>query len=534
MKRELVQGIAVVVTVGIIAGSLMWAVGTRNQIGGGIADTDTIGYDVCGFGGLDAQGWGQWNDPAGDARLRKEVFTTGRLWYGWWEDATSRPVTVGARLIQCGSLGLSAPNFVLYRFLYRESAGGAWGGFSQDIIPQGVNVQFVTFQGVGIGLYSIVLPPFELILDGFQYRPCVFPEVSASTGAFAGAGCSPTGEVKDIADGAALKVEVWVKRIGFLSGDYTPQLVAEDQVELRSALASEFEWAKPGYSTGETAILRYEVPQTEYESCTAAGDCTYRPAYFVSIIDTNTNEPISSAWDRRPLTVARGEFEIPVTEAYFSNDLATCQNRLRAVLYTEIIQVNRDDTAVRTTSTTFGYAGVPPVVTEVTFDKPEYQEGDTFTVSWTATGNVTKFHVSWHIAGLGDEQDLGPGVLNYSSRAPLSGVLEVEVTPYDRCQAGDVKEVQATVGNVFPELCELFPDALDCREESDLVGVLLAALAILLLLIVFVLVLWGLSKQDVVPPVVSLLIAVGIAGALAVLFALWGWFDSLLKASGGG
>jgi len=47
-------------------------------------------------------------------------------------------------------------------------------------------------------------------------------------------------------------------------------------------------------------------------------------------------------------------------------------------------------------------------------------------------------------------------------------------------------------------------------------------------------VLWGLSKQDVVPPVVSLLIAVGIAGALAVLFALWGWFDSLLNASGGG
>ena len=113
MKRELVQGIAVVVTVGIIAGSLMWAVGTRNQIGGGIADTDTIGYDVCGIGGLDAQGWGQWNDPAGDARLRKEVFTTGRLWYGWWEDATSRPVTVGARLIQCGSLGLNAPNAVL-------------------------------------------------------------------------------------------------------------------------------------------------------------------------------------------------------------------------------------------------------------------------------------------------------------------------------------------------------------------------------------------------------------------------------------
>ena len=32
MKRELVQGIAVVVTVGIIAGSLMWAVGTRNQV----------------------------------------------------------------------------------------------------------------------------------------------------------------------------------------------------------------------------------------------------------------------------------------------------------------------------------------------------------------------------------------------------------------------------------------------------------------------------------------------------------------------
>lgn len=476
--KESGRVLVVVVLIATIAAILFAAIGGRLQSHtGGIADVDTIGYDRCGFGGLDAKGYGSWTDPASDSRKRGEVYTTSRLWYAWWEDGTSRPVTTAAFIVACGPLGVSAPHWVLYRFSYRESAGGSWVGFTQDTVPQGVNRAFVTIQGTGVGLLVVHMPAFELLIDGFTFKPCTFPDAKTDT---AQMGCTPGATTQSIKDGAALRVEVYIENTA-LFGGYDPILIAQDEVELRSAIPTRFEWASGGYDVGETAILNYEVPVTEYELCTTPTTCEYKPAYFITITDLNTNTPIPG-WDRTEVPATQGSVQVAVTGAYFSNDLAVCQNRLRAQIYTDIILINQDDTAIRANSTVLT-VGPAPSMDEITFDREEYQEGDTVTISWTASGNITRFHVTAQTAGLvALDEDYPPTTFSTNFRAAATGILEVEVTPYYLCQPGDVKEVQATIGNVLPELCELFPDTAECS-TSDVWGIVLVVIAIILIII---------------------------------------------------
>jgi hypothetical protein len=518
MKQAIAQGLGVVIAFAIILGVMVAFVAPLQVDPPQVADVDTYGYDKCGIGGLDARGYGAWTDPAGDTRKRGEVYTTSRLWYAWWEDGTSRPVTTAAYLIACGPLGLSAPQWVLYRFSYRESPSAAWTGFVQDTIPTGVNRAFVTFQGTGVGLQIVHLPPFELILDGFTFKPCTYPTTWDDTSQM---GCTPGTTTQSIKDGAALKVEVIVERKGFLNGNYAPTTIATDEIELRSPIPGRFEWASGGYEVGQTAVLEYEVPTTEYEVCATPATCTYSPAYFITITDMNTNLPIAG-WDRTAVSVRQGSVRVTVAEEFFSNDLAVCQNRLRAQLYTEIIQVNQDDTAVKANSTVLT-VGEAPSVSEVTFDKEEYQEGDTVTISWTTEGNVSRVHVTAQTAGLvALDEDFTDADGETNFRAAATGILEVEVTPYNLCQPGDVKEVQATVGNVLPELCELFPEAKDCGEDFG--NILIIALGIIGLLILLVLLMWVFSKIGSIPPLLQLGIPILIVVALAAFMLGTGFF----------
>ncbi len=507
--------VGVLLIVGVLATAFALVLQGRLEAGLSPVDTDGVGFDLCkdtDAATKNLRGFGHFDDRPGDRRLRGEVFSTTRLWHAWFKDGESRPVTVEARTENCPAIGIDFyPDRVHYVFAYSED-GRSWQRFYQDRLPRGEYVG--TLPGTGIGPTG----SFELIVDGFEFCLALIPF---------GGGC-PTGFVKTIIDGAALRVQVLVSRVAFPSWPDKPEtngyLIVEDQIELRSAVP-ELEWSKGGYKVGETAILDWRIPVDV--------DDQGNPTYFLSVRDMNTGLPIVG-YDRKALSGTTGAEKILITEGMFSNVLATCQNRLRAEILSQIIVADQDDATVKSPDVTIG--GEAPVITAITFDKPEYFEGDRVTITWTARGTVTKFHVTAHIGGLlVYDQDVKADVTTVSFNAPRTGVLEVEVTGYNLCAPSDVREEQATVGNFYPGLCNAYPDLPQCTSQN-IIAIIVAVLAAIAVLLTFIFLAWILTEHgDKVrlPPFVGILIAVVGAGVLAIVLAGAGAFDGFLLLGAG-
>ena len=480
--------------------------------------------NYCGRSVSDFYGFGQFPDPvAGDVRKVREAFTQTRIWTSWFEDGRSFPVTVEARIKACNtSLGLpSPPDQVYYRFLYMGRVDRiGWRGFSQgaqDSLGAGV---YHGSLSLGAGDQNVPLGAFNFQIEGFEWKPCVFDDSGVKDNGRGLEGydiqCTQTGATEEIVDGASLLVQVLVARLNAPGGlnNYQPMLIFQDEVELRSALPS-VSWTEGGYATGETAVVEYEVPTTTYETCDSAGTCATRPAYFLEVRDTNTNAPLAG-FNRTPITGDRsGKRTIPVLADYFSNELATCQNRLRAILYSELIVVDQADASVQQAESAISIPA--PVVTGITADKDEYFEGDQMVLTWTATGNVTKYHITVHIGGL-LLLDQDTTTANATDITPRTGIAEVEVTAYNRCQPSDVHAEQWTVGAVFTGLCEQFPEAQGCDVlPFDIVRALITVAAIIGLVLLLVFLFWLFTRLQIHPAaqiLIPLLIVAVIAGAL--------------------
>lgn len=485
-------------------------------------------YDYCSRTFNAHLGKGQFPDPASDSREDGEVFTMTRLWYSWFEDGRSYPLAVEGRLRACDQIGGfgSPPDNIYYRFLYSEN-GNTWTGFSQgtqESLAAGVYHDTLT---LGAFEKDVPLGAFSLQLDGFEFEPCAFDDskvkdIGRGPEGY-GVQCAKTGESKQIKDGAVLQVQVLVARYGaFIGfGNFEPMIVFQDEVELRSALP-EVGWSQPGYETGQSALVEWTVPTTAYETCDANGNCQTRPAYFLEVRDMNTNGALP-AFDRIPITARSGNAAISVSATFFSNDLATCQNRLRALLYSELIIVDQAGASVRQAETTLNITA--PVVTGITADKDEYSEGDLVSLSWTATGNVTKYHITAHIGGL-LLLDRDTVATNASAVASATGILEVEVTAINRCQPSDVRKEQWTVGAVFTGLCQQFPDAEGCRDEGDLIALVVAALLIIGLFLLLAVLLWVFTRLDL-PVAFQLGIPLLLTGIAALALLLTGQFAAL-------
>jgi hypothetical protein len=470
------------------------------------ADTDTVGYEGCGAGGEDAIGGGQFPDLPSDGRRRGELLSDARLWYSWFLDGESRPVTVAGKLSRCGELGIGPPEGVFYRFSYSED-GITWQGFSgQDRIPSGV----VRLEGGGGGFAPTEwnAPSYVFTLDGYEFTPCTWGSDTDGSPHYVSRSvfsCTE-GTRKTIRDGAALRVEMYTFQRTQFEGEGFWRLFAKDEINLRSAIP-EVTWSSRAYKIGDTAVANWEIPVVNDEAGNAA--------YFLTVLDLNTNTPIAG-WNRRPLTSETGQARIPVTSAMFSNDASSCQNRLRAVIYTQIIQADLEDTAVQASPDALLGVGAAPTVSGVTFDKEEYFQGDTVRISFAGEGTLTKWHVSAHIGGL-SVFDKDVNVTEVSFSAPTTGILEVEVTAYNVCNPSEVYKVTAKVGNVLPDYCTAFPTHPACTGGGGN-----AALASLILGIVLAvggfLVFLYLGPRHIVFVIVGLLLTFG--GVVLIAFAI--------------
>jgi len=419
-----------------------------------IADTDAKGYDLCSdqdAAQKDIRGFGYYNDPPNDrGRLRGEVWSTTRIWYAWFQDGTSKPATAEARTESCNNIGVDFyPDRVELVFTYSED-GISWTPFHQDLIP--LSTWTGSLPGTGIGPTG----SFVLTITGSEF--CLVDTTK---------GC-PKDQVHAIRDGAALKVVVRVYRVGFPG--WPAFTLAEDQVELRNAMPRVW-WSADHYPIGSTAVVNYQIPTVADE----AG----HSAYFLSVINCNTNTALPD-FDRRALAATSGNFAIPVVRSMFSNDTATCQNRLRAEVLSQLIVAALQDASVQMPVSIGGLP--PPVITSASWDKSEYYEGDTATLSWKASGNVSKYHVTVDVSGLIIyDQDVDASTTSVSVRVPRTGIAQGQITALNVCQPSGVKRVYATVGDTYPGLCQVYPDALECQplgmlwlEIAALVTIILA------------------------------------------------------------
>jgi len=459
---------------------------------------------------IELRGYGQFRDLDTDSVKRGEIYSSTRLWYAWFKDGESRPVTVEARLKDCPQIsgpGILAIDQVYYVFSIDNGDGRGRTGFVNDRVPASVHRRDLNIPN---GALDVALGSFSLIIDGFQYKPCDLGSRLS---------CEPFSSQGwvTIRDGAVLRVDVYVERRGFPA--YGPVLVARDEINLRSAIP-EVSWSSRAYSIGDTAIANWEIPIVNDE----AGN----PAYFLSVLDMNTNSPIAG-WNRKPLTSETGQARIPVTSAMFSNDAATCQNQLRAVIYTQIVQADLESTAVQAPFDASLGIGEPPKVTSVTFDRAEYFEGDTIVISYAGTGTITKWHVTAHIGGL-VLYDKDTNDTQISIVGSTTGFLEVEVTAVNECQPSEVRKETVTVGEVLPDYCQAFPEHPACKVGANDAAIMFLILGIVLV-VAGVLIMVGLGPRHVLFVILGL--ALALVGFVVFVFALLAILEGVIPFFGG-
>ena len=522
--------IGTLLIVGVLAAALVATLGLRLETGGrGVADVNAKTYDLC-LGG-DKRGAGPANIGVSLGPFpENQIWSTQDVYFSWFKDGKSRPASVEGGIRSCEDVSLPHVfvSDVFYRFSYSEN-GLNWNGATNDDFPAGQRHVTVDLEQPLTGSIRAFFGAVELTIDGFTLDLCgtrtrgspdnVPLTVAAMT-------CDATEIGHQIKDGAALLVEVFAYD---RTRDSGPIFFGSDQVNLRDASAA-IDFSQEGYVVGETATVRWTSPTATYVECTGSGDsatCVERPAYFYSVYDMNTNTPISGM-ERVPVGTRTGSKSFEITSDLFSRNLNTCQNRVRAVLYTELVQVAEADSSVADLS----YSATQPTVTDLTLSKVDIREGDTVTVTWNVVGNATRIHLTVWLQGINlVDKDLPGSARSYSFQADRSGFGKVMVTVLDRCQPSPTKTQAFAVENVTPGLCDLFPDVAECAARNW-TSLLIAVASVIGVFLAFVFVLWVASK---VLPEDYVWFALPIAGVaalfVAIAFGQMGWFDGFFTAA---
>lgn len=476
-------------------------------------DTDSYTLEWCGAGQPDFYTRGHYgNEPQTRGAHNGEIFERSTIWYSWTAQGESFPILASLEEGNCGGLLPHYTQYVFYTFSYTEDKKN-WVGFGSEKYPESfVKLPTIDWLGGHVGeLGSVVFT-----INGYTFDACtnVYHDVKSHF-----MSCGAT-EKRTIKDGAVLRVEVWGGN-GQLVGGYEDRLIGADELQLRSAIPY-VHWDQPSYKVGDIGRVSYRVPTTKSED----GD----PAYFMQIIDCNTDTPLAG-FERIPIEQTSGKLSVPILEKYISIDLATCQNRLRALIWSELIVAAFEDTSLWSDSV-IETGLTRPAVTEIKTDKDFYFEGETITVTWTVDGNVTKVHVTIDIGGLIVlDDDMDGTVASTNVRAARAGTAQIQVTPYNRCFAGEVKRAYAVVSGAPPEICMAYPDLPMCNDDvdkTDWIGMIIAILAIVFLLVALFLSIWLFSHYEI-SLTIGLLVSLVVVLVMALVMMSFGAFDALLR-----
>jgi len=404
------------------------------------AETDTKSY--CDTGDTDYYGAGQYPDD--------ELLSTDKVWLSWVSDGTGVPFSVAGKYKRCA--GAWYANSYGNRYVFSLDVGDGFKGFAQDDFPNGFIAPPNADQGLlikGEGGWSRGVDAREIRLDGTTVR---FLDDS---------------DPASIVDGAVLRVQLQVKYQHLFQAE-TWGTIAQDEATLRYGIPTLTRGAEL-YEVGETWEFRWSgLPFTETEDGTTA--------YYMTVTDLNTNAPLAG-WDRRPLDATSGIASGIVTAGMFKLQGA---NAIRAEVYSPVFRASVTDSSV------IDDKDLAPTLDTLEWNQPEFREGDTITVTYSATPNpstgkaITRYHVLINIDGaiLFDQDTTGTSVSVSASR---TGNVYGEVRAYDEDgRPSATRQIQATVGNVI-DICEVKPDLPQCVGQGSGWVAIVAALAVFVL-----------------------------------------------------
>lgn len=412
---------------------------------------DTQSYCVGWDGSIG--GGGQFPDPniPADIVKRGELFDADKYYVSWAIDGLSESIAVGGAVrSHCrGNIFTAGTTDIRYQFSINTGSG--FELMQQDDFPSGyieINV------GGGGAVYDQSVPARVVHIDGTTYR-------------------SALGQTKPIIDGSILRVELWQRDSGAPGVSPVWAVGARDEAQLKSAVPA-VSWEQDLYQIGDSARVHWTVPVTLVDGVAA---------YYLTITNMNTGLSIGD-WNQKALTTTSGVAEVAVTSAYF---VTGGINRIRAEIYSQIFRAAISDTA------TIDDINKAPIVNSVSFNLPEFREGDQVIVTISASPNpstaspIAKYYL---LASVGGDKlyDAFSTSNRISFIASRTGVLSAEATAIDQAgRSSAVARIQATVGNVIVE-CEAYPDLPKCKPGGGgaadigfVIGIVLLVTGILLI-----------------------------------------------------
>jgi hypothetical protein len=480
-------------------------------------NTDAWTKGWCGAGNPDFYMRGHFDNPSGNAGDHNgEIFERSTIWFSWTAQGESFPIIASLELANCGWYLPSYPTSMYYKFLYTEDKK-TWVGFGTPDYAESI-AMITTRQWTGWTVAEIGSKTFTI--HGYHFTACTRFNENHDAHTISCAESKPDVEIQD---GAIVRVEIW-GGCDWAIGGYTDTLLGSDELALRSAIPY-IHAVRATYKVGETAQWEYRIPTTTKDD----GD----PAYFIQIIDCNNDTPLPG-YDRVGLTAISGKVDVEVKESMISHELGKCQNRLRGLLWSDLIVAALSDASLWSDSV-IETGMVKPVVTDVKFNQGFYHEGDPIVLTWTGTGNETSFHVSIDLNGmLVYDDDVAGNVNTVTVNAARAGTIQAQVTPVNKCWMGEVKRYYAIVSGAPKNVCEAYPELDMCKNnnKNDLIGLIIAALCIIFLFIGFFALVWAFSHYDVPLSIGLLSSGVVILVAAIVLIGL-GAFDALLLQMSG-
>lgn len=316
----------------------------------------------------------------------------------------------------------------------------------------------------GWGAKKVLASPLPFKVEGRHYK-------------------NAAGEDRYIYDGSVLRVELQMVTGGSVDnpteGNWV--LLAVDEARLRSMLP-DVEWGQKSYKVGDVATLNYDLPWLTVDD---------QPAYYFSILNLNVNSAVKSDKGllmlRVPITdiatngMLTGQIRVPVTQDMFA-DVEPCTNALEARVYSPILKV--DETSTSVLPRTVLSPGARPTVKSFTFDKKQYNKGDSATVTVEATGNVTKWTLQAQIEGT-EALPLTTyreptNKISKTFVLPTAGLLEVEARAYTVCLPSDTEEIRIDVGREFGPYCLRNPTDPLCKPPPEVPWDLILAVALVL------------------------------------------------------
>lgn len=443
-------------------------------------------------------------------------------------------VAIGAiGLMQVGQEEIESPGFILDSTDTKEIENAGWvGGGGAGVSPDGEvremftrtayilshrangRSQDITVQGkvqiIPPGLFECTLDDARYILslskDGIVYEewqrlefqlPTAFPQ----SGQWLDLRSWTVNVVGFEAIGA---IRVNLEGLCFL-GSWVD--LADDWAYLRDGIGSIT--SSKQAAVGESATVTWQIPYVTAEGGAGASG-TGVTGWFLIGNHLETGKQLVNM----KLTSLQGTFRYTVLpEDFVAGTAGDCANNiLRWRLLNELWNVDWRDT------TTIDIAGAGPIVTDLKWDKSNYETGQTATLTWQVTLGPEGFAIDsqkvvWGFNEPIQEVDLNASIRTFTTEGlNLAGEVQGEVIAFDTaCRPSAVANVFATVSDPNQ------PPTPPGGEETNLLLVAIAATIAILLAILIVFLLNPLIPGPTVAKVIILII-IGIVAGLILFF----------------